>query len=44
MLGLWVVELYLGFYGVGVKFEELFVIIEDDVYWFDDDLLYVCCW
>lgn len=39
--GLWAVEPHLGFRGVGVKWEELLVVTEDDAYWLDDDLPHV---
>ena len=42
--GLWAIEPHLGFRGVGVKFEELLVVIEDDAYWLDDDLPHVRRW
>jgi Xaa-Pro aminopeptidase len=42
--GLWAVEPHLGFRGVGVKWEELLVVTEDDAYWLDDDLPHVRRW
>lgn len=42
--GLWAVEPHLGFRGVGVKWEELLVITENDAYWLDDDLPHVRRW
>lgn len=42
--GLWALEPHLGFRGVGVKFEELLVVTEDDAYWLDDDLPHVRRW
>jgi Xaa-Pro aminopeptidase len=42
--GLWAVEPHIGFHGVGVKFEELLVVTEDDAYWLDDDLPHVNRW
>lgn len=39
--GLWAVEPHLGCRGVGVKWEELLVVTEDDAYWLDDDLPHV---
>lgn len=39
--GLWAVEPHLGFRGVGVKWEELLVVTENDAYWLDDDLPHV---
>jgi Xaa-Pro aminopeptidase len=42
--GLWAIEPHLGFRGVGVKFEELLVVTEDDAYWLDDDLPHVRRW
>jgi hypothetical protein len=39
--GLWAVEPHLGFRGIGVKWEELLVVTEDDAYWLDDDLPHV---
>jgi Xaa-Pro aminopeptidase len=42
--GLWAVEPHIGFRGVGVKFEEILVVTEDDAYWLDDDLPHVHRW
>jgi Xaa-Pro aminopeptidase len=42
--GIWAIEPHLGFRGVGVKFEELMVVTEDDAYWLDDDLPHVRRW
>ena len=42
--GLWAIEPHIGLDGVGVKFEELLVVTEDDVYWLDDDLPHVKRW
>lgn len=47
--GLWAVEPHLGFRSeakgaVGVKFEELLVVTEDDAFWLDDDLPHVRRW
>jgi len=42
--GMWALEPHLGFHGVGVKFEELMVVTEDDAYWLDDDLPHVRRW
>ncbi len=42
--GIWAVEPHLGFRGVGVKWEELLVVTEDDAYWLDDDLPHVRRW
>lgn len=39
--GLWAVEPHIGFCGVGVKWEELLVVTEDDAYWLDDHLPHV---
>jgi hypothetical protein len=39
--GLWAVEPHIGFCGVGVKWEELLVVTEDDAYWLDDNLPHV---
>jgi Xaa-Pro aminopeptidase len=36
--GLWAVGPHIGFTGVGVKFEEVLVVTEDDAYWLDDGL------
>lgn len=42
--GLWAVEPHIGFQEVGIKFEELLVVTEDDAYWLDDDLPHVRRW
>jgi Xaa-Pro aminopeptidase len=42
--GLWAVEPHIALRGVGVKFEELLVVTEDDAYWLDDDLPHVRRW
>ncbi len=42
--GMWAVEPHIGFRGVGVKFEEILVVTEDDAYWLDDDLPHVRRW
>jgi Xaa-Pro aminopeptidase len=42
--GLWAVEPHIGRDGVGVKFEELLVVTEDDAYWLDDHLLHAQRW
>jgi hypothetical protein len=42
--GIWAVEPHLAFRGIGVKWEELLVITEDDAYWLDDDLPHVNRW
>ena len=42
--GLWAVEPHVGRDGVGVKFEELLVVTEDDAYWLDDHLLHAQRW
>lgn len=42
--GLWAVEPHLGFYGVGVKWEEILVVTESDAFWLDDDLPHVRRW
>jgi hypothetical protein len=42
--GLWAVEPHVGFRDVGLKFEELLVVTEDDAYWLDDDLPHVRRW
>ena len=44
VVGLWAIEPHLGFHGVGVKFEELLVVTEDDAYWLDEDLPHVRRW
>jgi Xaa-Pro aminopeptidase len=42
--GLWAIEPHIGLDGVGVKFEELLVVTNDDAYWLDDDLPHVQRW
>jgi Xaa-Pro aminopeptidase len=42
--GVWAIEPHIGFHGVGVKFEELMVVTEDDAFWLDDDLPHVRRW
>lgn len=42
--GLWAVEPHIGCDGVGVKFEELLVVTENDAYWLDDSLPHVQRW
>ncbi|GGM53682.1 hypothetical protein GCM10012275_25920 [Longimycelium tulufanense] len=42
--GLWAVEPHIGFRDVGVKFEEILVVTENDAYWLDDDLPHVRRW
>ncbi|GAA4759939.1 M24 family metallopeptidase [Streptomyces sanyensis] len=42
--GLWAVEPHIGLGDVGLKFEELLVVTEDDAYWLDDDLPHVRRW
>jgi hypothetical protein len=42
--GLWAVEPHIGCDGVGVKFEELLVVTEDDAFWLDDALPHVQRW
>jgi len=42
--GLWAVEPHIALDGVGVKFEELLVVTEDDAFWLDDDLPHVRRW
>ncbi|MBH5333475.1 aminopeptidase P family protein [Streptomyces pactum] len=36
--GLWAVEPHVAFRDVGLKFEELLVVTEDDAHWLDDDV------
>jgi Xaa-Pro aminopeptidase len=43
-LGLWAIEPHIGKDGVGVKFEEVLVVTEDDAYWLDDDPPHVKRW
>jgi len=38
------VEPHIGRDGVGVKFEEILVVTEDDAYWLDDHLLHTQRW
>lgn len=42
--GLWAVEPHIGRQGVGVKFEELLVVTEDDAFWLDDHLPHAQRW
>lgn len=42
--GLWAVEPHIGLRGIGLKFEELLVVTEDDAYWLDQDLPHVRRW
>jgi hypothetical protein len=42
--GLWAVEPHIGRAGVGVKFEEILVVTEDDAYWLDDHLPHCQRW
>ncbi|MDS1271784.1 M24 family metallopeptidase [Lipingzhangella sp. LS1_29] len=42
--GLWAVEPHIAFRGVGVKFEEMLVVTEDDAYWLDDAVPHVQRW
>ncbi|BAJ32131.1 MULTISPECIES: M24 family metallopeptidase [Kitasatospora] len=42
--GLWAVEPHIGFREVGIKFEELLVVTDEDAYWLDDDLPHVRRW
>ncbi len=42
--GLWAIEPHIGLDGVGVKFEEILVVTDDDAYWLDDDLPHVKRW
>ena len=42
--GIWAIEPHLGFHGVGVKFEEVLIVTDDDAYWLDDDLPHVRRW
>jgi Xaa-Pro aminopeptidase len=42
--GLWAVEPHIGKEGVGIKFEEILVVTEDDAYWLDDDPPHVQRW
>ena len=42
--GLWAVEPHVALRGVGLKFEELLVVTEDDAFWLDEDLPHVRRW
>lgn len=42
--GLWAVEPHVALRDVGLKFEELLVVTDDDAYWLDDDLPHVRRW
>lgn len=42
--GLWAIEPHIGLDGVGVKFEEILVVTDDEVFWLDDDLPHVKRW
>lgn len=42
--GLWAVEPHLGFRGVGVKWEEILVVRDNDAYWLDEDLPHLRRW
>lgn len=42
--GLWAVGPHIGLAGVGVKFEELLVVTEDDASWLDDDVPHLRRW
>ncbi len=42
--GLWAVEPHFAINGIGVKFEEIMVITEDDAYWLDNDLPHMKMW
>lgn len=42
--GLWAVEPHIGKGDIGVKWEELLVVTDDDAYWLDDDLPHVRYW
>ncbi len=42
--GLWAVEPDYEVNGIGVKFEEIMVITENDAYWLDDDLPHSRIW
>ncbi len=42
--GLWAVEPHIGRHGVGVKFEEILVVTEDDAFWLDDHLPHAQRW
>ncbi len=42
--GLWAVEPHIGRDGIGVKFEEILVVTEDDAFWLDDHLPHAQRW
>jgi Metallopeptidase family M24 len=42
--GLWAVEPHIGRDGVGLKFEEILVVTEDDAFWLDDHLPHAQRW
>jgi Xaa-Pro aminopeptidase len=42
--GLWAIEPHIGTGEIGVKWEELLVVTEDDAYWLDDDLPHTRYW
>jgi hypothetical protein len=42
--GLWAVEPHIGKEGVGIKFEEILVVTDDDAYWLDSDPPHVQRW
>ena len=42
--GLWAVEPHFAIDGIGVKFEEIMVITENDAYWLDDNLPHTRAW
>jgi Xaa-Pro aminopeptidase len=42
--GIWAVEPHIGHQGVGVKWEELLVVTDNDAFWLDDDLPHVRRW
>jgi len=42
--GLWAIEPHIGLEGVGVKFEEILVVTEDDAFWLDDHLSHAQRW
>ena len=42
--GLWAVEPHIGRNGIGVKFEEILVVTEDDAFWLDDHLPHAQRW
>jgi Metallopeptidase family M24 len=41
---LWAVEPHIGFRGVGVKFEEILVVTDNDAFWLDDEPSHVQRW